>query len=71
MVQFLEDLFFSKVAPTEKMRASGLRVSEPGGCVCILGWQLILKFHRVFSSYGVIPAFAQGDQFHRLPARDS
>lgn len=64
MVLFLEGVFYSKVAPTEKLWAS------VEGVVCLVGlgfgvgWPLIFKFHRVFSSYGFIPAFAQEDQFH-------
>lgn len=63
MVLFLEGLFFSKVAPTKKC-GPVCRIVKPGRLVVCMGWSLIFKFHRVFSSYGFIPAFAREDQFH-------
>lgn len=64
MVLFLEDLFSSKVAPTEKYRPGSAMVVAPVGLIEDSRWSLIFKFHRVFSSYVHIPAFARGDQFH-------
>lgn len=63
VVLFLEVLFFSKVAPTEKCEPASC-FGEPGRLNFVVRWLLIFKFHRVFSSYVFIPAFAQEDQFH-------
>lgn len=57
--------------PNQKMQAGVLVGSEPGRFNFIVQWPLIFKFYSVFSYSVFVPAFAQGDQFHRLSLRDS
>lgn len=57
--------------PNRKILARSVQLIGPVEGWVVWGWLLIFKFHRVFSSYVSIPAFARGDQFHRLSVGDS
>lgn len=51
---------FLQGRPNRKMSTKGVSVDVPGGVNVIIRVVVILKFHRVFSSYGHILVFARG-----------